>query len=148
MAQTLPFSDKASATIHHEEGLANNNVTVAIESDELPKNYYYSSRLIGTFVAVGINLLASTGGFAIIAPVLGQINQDIGPGPIVWVSLIYTLMLAIGLTLVGQYVFFKAAMWLLVARGRHMLTVLKGLQISSVEDGSSSSVQLLAPLVQ
>lgn len=94
-----PTSDKeASISIYHDE----NAVAVVVDVDELPKGYYYSLRFLGTFLAVGINLMASTGGFAIIAPVVETINQDIGPGPVVWVSLIYTLMLAVGLTLVGQ----------------------------------------------
>ncbi|CAK7222137.1 hypothetical protein SBRCBS47491_004767 [Sporothrix bragantina] len=70
--------------------------------DEVPKNYYYSARFIGSGFAIAINLLASTGGFAMVAPILGDIAADIGPGSIIWLSLVYTMMLAIGLTLVGQ----------------------------------------------
>ncbi|CAK7245883.1 MAG: hypothetical protein STHCBS139747_007488 [Sporothrix thermara] len=70
--------------------------------DEVPKNYYYSARFIGVGFAVAINLLASTGGFAMVAPILADIDADIGPGSIIWLSLVYTMMLAVGLTLVGQ----------------------------------------------
>lgn len=94
--------DKDSLAFDHDEHPPSDNVAAAVEIDELPKGYYYSPRFIGTFLAVSINLMASTGGFAIIAPVVETINRDIGPGPVVWVSLIYTLMLAVGLTLVGQ----------------------------------------------
>ncbi|CAK7233758.1 hypothetical protein SCUCBS95973_008704 [Sporothrix curviconia] len=70
--------------------------------DEVPKNYYYSARFLGSGLAISINLLASTGGFAMVAPILADIDADIGPGSIIWLSLVYTMMLAIGLTLVGQ----------------------------------------------
>lgn len=43
------------------------------------------------------------GGFALAAPLLGIINSDIGPDPsYIWISLVYTLTLAIGQTLVGR----------------------------------------------
>ncbi len=70
--------------------------------EDVPSNYFYSARFIGTGFAVAINLLSSTGGFAMLAPILGYIDADIGPGSIIWVALVYTMMLAIGLTLVGQ----------------------------------------------
>ncbi|CAK7203070.1 hypothetical protein SEUCBS139899_005799 [Sporothrix eucalyptigena] len=70
--------------------------------DEVPKNYFYSARFIGSGFAIAINLLASTGGFAMVAPILTEIDESIGPGSIIWLSLVYTMMLAIGLTLVGQ----------------------------------------------
>lgn len=79
----------------------------AIESDELPKGYYLSPRFIGTFIAVGMNLLSSTGGFALIAPVLTQIDIALSPPglpspAITWLALVYTIGLAVGLTLVGR----------------------------------------------
>jgi hypothetical protein len=86
----------------HVPGAIAQDVTATIDSSVIPRSYYTSPRFIGTFFAIGFNLLSSTGGFALIAPVLGTIDRDIGPGNIVWVSLVYTLMLAIGLTLVGQ----------------------------------------------
>jgi hypothetical protein len=92
--------DKASVAIEHDEGAG--NAMANLEGGELPRGYYRSPRFIGTFIAVGMNLLASTGGFALIGPVLGQIDASIGPGPVIWLSLVYTMMLAIGLTLVGQ----------------------------------------------
>lgn len=43
------------------------------------------------------------GGFALAAPVLNIINDDIGPDPnFGWIGLSYTLTLAVGLTLVGR----------------------------------------------
>jgi predicted MFS family arabinose efflux permease len=79
----------------------------AIESDELPKGYFLSPRFIGTFFAVGMNLLSSTGGFALIAPVLAQIDIALSPPgqpspSVTWLALVYTIGLAVGLTLVGR----------------------------------------------
>ena len=46
--------------------------------------------------------MASTGGFAMVAPVLNQINAAVGPSEsIIWISLIYTLGLGVGLLVVG-----------------------------------------------
>jgi hypothetical protein len=44
----------------------------AIESDELPKGYFLSPRFLGTFVAVGMNLLSSTGGFALVSKLMSK----------------------------------------------------------------------------
>ena len=75
----------------------------AADAQELPKGYFSSINFLGTFFAVGFNLMASTGGFALIAPVLLQIDAAVGPSPnIIWMALVYTLGLAIGLTLVGR----------------------------------------------
>ena len=86
------------------------NITAAgfaIDSDELPKGYFFRPKFVGTFVAVGMNLLSSTGGFALIAPVLGEIDVALSPPgepspAITWLALVYTLGLAVGLTLVGR----------------------------------------------
>lgn len=79
----------------------------AIKSDELPTGYFLSPRFLGTFVAVGMNLLSSTGGFALIAPVLSQIDIALSPPgqpspAITWLALVYTIGLAVGLLLVGR----------------------------------------------
>lgn len=71
--------------------------------DSLPKGYYTSSFFVGTMFATGLALAGGVGGFALAAPNLGIINADIGPDPsYVWISLVYTLTLAIGLLLVGR----------------------------------------------
>jgi len=69
----------------------------------LPKGYYRSSFFVGTMFATGLGLSGGVGGFALAAPELGVINADIGPDAnVTWVSLVYTLTLAIGLLLVGR----------------------------------------------
>ncbi|KAL6229334.1 hypothetical protein BDW75DRAFT_235289 [Aspergillus navahoensis] len=50
-----------------------------------------------------MGLFAAIAGFAFAAPMLALINQEIGPSPdITWVSLTYTLTIAVGLTLIGR----------------------------------------------
>lgn len=75
------------------------------ESDErpLPPGYYRKPYFLGSMLSVGLGVMAGVGGFALAAPLLGVINADIGPSNnITWVSLTYTLTLAVGLLLVGR----------------------------------------------
>jgi len=73
------------------------------DSDSLPAGYYRSPFFLGTMLATGFALCAGVGGFAVAAPNLALINADIGPDPnYVWIGLIYTMALAIGLLLVGR----------------------------------------------
>ena len=73
------------------------------DQSRLPKGYFVSPFFLGTMTATGLGLAAAVGGFGLAAPNLALINADIGPDPnITWVSLVYTLTLAIGLLLVGR----------------------------------------------
>ncbi len=73
------------------------------DSAALPKGYYRSMSFVGSMIAVGLGLMAAVGGFAFPAPILAEINQDVGPNAsYVWIGLVYTLTLAIGLLLVGR----------------------------------------------
>jgi MFS family permease len=75
----------------------------AVGSEELPAGYFTSPAFIGTFIAIGVNLASSTAGFALVAPVLGQINVALGPSAsITWLAYVYTICLAVGLLLVGR----------------------------------------------
>ncbi|KAK5712565.1 hypothetical protein LTR17_017946 [Elasticomyces elasticus] len=75
----------------------------SVDAEELPHGYFTSPLFVGTFIACGMNLAASTGGFALVAPVIGSINVAIGPSKsIIWLALVYTVCLAVGLTLVGR----------------------------------------------
>jgi len=81
------------------------DVLHGFQSDEnnLPRGYYRSPFFVGTMFATGLGLSAGVGGFALAAPELTIINADIGPdGNVTWVSLVYTLTLAVGLLLVGR----------------------------------------------
>lgn len=104
------------ATVSHSEGryeehskeqgatTANRNIAVEdVNANVLPKGYFRSAFFIGTMLALCFNLAAGVGGYALLAPVLGQVNADIGPDPnIIWVALTYTLGLSVGLALVGR----------------------------------------------
>ena len=51
------------------------------ELEDVPKSYWLSPLFVGSYCAIGCGFAAATGGFALIAPLLGDINQDIGPSP-------------------------------------------------------------------
>lgn len=88
-----------------EKGRENVAAVFGFVADEstLPKGYYYSPFFLGTMTATGVGLIVAVGGFGLAAPNLTLINNDIGPSAnIFWVSLVYTLTLAIGLLLVGR----------------------------------------------
>lgn len=88
-----------------EKHVDGDTTTRGFEASEssLPKGYFRSSFFVGTMFATGLGLAAGVGGFALAAPELAVINADIGPnGNLTWVSLVYTLTLAVGLLLVGR----------------------------------------------
>ena len=107
----MHFSEKPDSTKHYEDALnsqrhsGHGNGVHGFTADEttVKKGYFRSSFFLGTMLATGLGLSAAVGGFGLAAPNLGLINADIGPDPnITWVSLTYTLTLAIGLLLVGR----------------------------------------------
>lgn len=54
-------------------------------------------------LATGLGLVSGNGAFGLAAPNMAIINADIGPDAnIIWVSLLYTLTLAVSLILVGR----------------------------------------------
>lgn len=84
---------------------SNQNGVHGFTADEttLPKGYFYSPYFLGSLFAIGMGLWAGVAGFAYAAPILGVINADIGPSPYLsWVAIVYTLCVAVGLTLVGR----------------------------------------------
>ena len=94
-----------SPAISEKHAVSDDEALHGFQSDEssLPKGYYRSPFFVGTMFATGLGLSAGVGGFALAAPELGVINADIGPdGNLTWVSLVYTLTLAVGLLLVGR----------------------------------------------
>jgi hypothetical protein len=75
------------------------------EADEntLPKGYFRSPFFLGTMLATGLGVVSGNGAFALAAPNLAIINAEIGPDAnIIWVSLSYTLTLAVSLIMVGR----------------------------------------------
>jgi hypothetical protein len=72
-------------------------------ADQFDKNYWRSWRFIGSMLAIGLGFCGGTGGFALIAPVLPQINDDLGPSPnIAWLGLGYLVGEAVFFLLVGR----------------------------------------------
>lgn len=47
----------------------------------VPKSYWISPSFIGTYSAMGLTFAGTVGGFALAAPVMSDINQDLGPSP-------------------------------------------------------------------
>ncbi|KAF2112623.1 fungal trichothecene efflux pump [Lophiotrema nucula] len=72
-------------------------------SDQIPKEYWYSWRFLGSMFAVGLAFMGGIGGIALISPVLADINAEIGPSPnINWVPLVNLCAGAVFFLLVGQ----------------------------------------------
>lgn len=84
---------------------SSDNVIHGFETDieHLPPGYYYSPFFIGSMLAVALSLTCGVAAFGYAAPLLTQINAELGPDPMfVWVSLVYNVMLSVGLVLVGR----------------------------------------------
>ncbi|KAE9371756.1 fungal trichothecene efflux pump [Stipitochalara longipes BDJ] len=77
--------------------------TFDIDAHDLPKGYFLSPSFIGTMLAVGLAFVGGAGTFSLVAPLLGVINDDIGPDPnYIWIALVITLTLSVGQVLVGR----------------------------------------------
>lgn len=71
--------------------------------DGLPPGYFKSRFFIGTFCAIGFGLMAGVGAFGYAAPILGIINEDIGPDArYTWISLVYNAALAVCIAPLGR----------------------------------------------
>lgn len=65
--------------------------------NDLPRNYWYSPGFIGSYLAVGFAFTAGIGGYALAAPLLANINDDIGPSSnIAWFLMAWILCQGIG----------------------------------------------------
>lgn len=70
---------------------------------KLDTGYFRSKYFLGSVFATGMGLMAAVGQFGYAAPILGIINEDIGPDPnYVWISLVYNVCLAVFLPIVGR----------------------------------------------
>jgi MFS family permease len=69
----------------------------------LESGYFRSRYFLGSSAAVALSLLATVSAFGYAAPILGVINEDIGPDPnYIWAALVYTVSLSVSLVLVGR----------------------------------------------
>ncbi|KAL2754806.1 hypothetical protein ACRALDRAFT_1082471 [Sodiomyces alcalophilus JCM 7366] len=90
---------------HPDKPFASDDVVTGYETtvEGLPKGYFRSRFFIGTMLATGIGLWAGTSAFSYAAPILTQINQDLGPDPrYTWIALVYNAALAVCLAPVGR----------------------------------------------
>lgn len=75
-----------------------------IDAVELPDGYFRSSFFIGTVAATGLAIMSGVGIFGTIAPLLGVINEDLGPDPsYTWIGLVYILTLGLGQLFCGRF---------------------------------------------
>jgi hypothetical protein len=75
----------------------------AVHDSELPNGYFRSPYFWGSMFAIGTSVMCGVAGFSFIAPLLGFVNQDVGPSPdSTWIALTYTLTGAVGLMIVGR----------------------------------------------
>ncbi|KAK3648125.1 hypothetical protein LTR56_002604 [Elasticomyces elasticus] len=73
------------------------------DASAIDKSYWLSARFLGSMAAIGLGFCGGTGGYALVAPVLSDINEDLGPSPnIAWVGLVYVLTEAVFFLLVGR----------------------------------------------
>lgn len=87
------------------------------EADEMPEGYFHSIRFIGAYCATGFGFMAATGGYALIAPLLGEINVDIGPSAnITWVALAYLLTQSVVFLIVGRLSDVFGRRWFFIGR--------------------------------
>ena len=72
-------------------------------ADRMEDGYWKSWRFIGSMLAIGLAFAGGTGGFALIAPVLDDINDELGPSPnVLWCLLVYLLLESVFFLLVGR----------------------------------------------
>ncbi|KIW32624.1 uncharacterized protein PV07_04155 [Cladophialophora immunda] len=87
----------------------------ATDIDHVPKGYFTTRYFLGTYVAHIFTFLGGLAGFNLIAPILGDINNDIGPSEsILWLALVYPLGLAVGLGLMGRVTDIFGRRWFMI----------------------------------
>lgn len=69
----VEYNEKPSGRASDDEN------TFEIDSEELPPGYFKSPFFLGSMTGIGLGLLAGVSGFGFAAPILGLINNDIGP---------------------------------------------------------------------
>jgi hypothetical protein len=86
-----------------------------VDVEHVSKEYFTSKYFVGTYVAHCSTFLGGLGGFNLIAPILSYINADVGPSEnILWLALVYTMGLAVGLSLMGRITDIFGRRWFMV----------------------------------
>ncbi|KAK5732740.1 hypothetical protein LTR17_010295 [Elasticomyces elasticus] len=71
------------------------------DASAIDKSYWLSARFLGSMAAIGLGFCGGTGGYALVAPVLSDINEDLGPSPnIAWFFITGSLIGLVG-TIIG-----------------------------------------------
>ena len=102
--ETIEFEDTSRAdSIEKEDYSERVPDAKGRDASEMPKGYFYGLKFIGAYCAIGFGFMAATGGYALIAPLLSEINTDIGPSAnITWVALAYLLCQSVVFLIVGR----------------------------------------------
>ena len=87
-APTRAHVEDVSSVNSHSDDSKLHVIDQTINASALPKGYFRSRFFLGSSAAVALSLLATVSAFGYAAPLLGVINEDIGPDPnYVWVSM-------------------------------------------------------------
>lgn len=86
------------------------------EMEDVPKSYWVSPLFLGSYIAIGCGFAAATGGFALVAPLLNVINEDLGPSVnITWVALVYLLCQSVFFLIVGRLTDIFGRRWFFIS---------------------------------
>lgn len=76
---------------------------VGTDLAHLQPGYYRSRLFLGSFAALSLGIFGGVAAFAFPAPLLGVINDDIGPSSsYVWISYVYNTSLAVTFPILGR----------------------------------------------
>ncbi|OTA98955.1 hypothetical protein M426DRAFT_325562 [Hypoxylon sp. CI-4A] len=99
---------------------------LAADSKQLPKGYYSSTRVIGTFGGIGFSLLGTYWSFSVGAAVITAINADIGPSANSSLfSIVWTVCNCISILLFGRLSDRFGRRWLAI--GANLLGIIGGI---------------------
>lgn len=77
--------------------------------------YWLSPLFLGSYIAVLMSAIAGIGGFSLIIPLLGNINNDIGPSNnITWIPLIWTVTQGLVFMICGRLTDIFGRRWILI----------------------------------
>ena len=86
-AQARTHVEDVGSNHSHSDDSQLHVIDQTVNASVLPKGYFRSRFFLGSSAAVALSLLATVSAFGYAAPILGIINEDIGPDPnYVWVS--------------------------------------------------------------
>lgn len=64
---------------HSSQHASDDENTFEVDETALPPGYFTSPFFVGSMTGIGLGLMAGVAGFGYAAPILGVINNDIGP---------------------------------------------------------------------